>query len=449
MKVRTMSRNLKMFLIPSLIGLFLFMTPISFQDSVTIPIAVMAKTLENLLKEHLTLIVTSLVSISALFSLLFTLKEPSWLKKHSFLEDLFVVSKPWLIVKIVGAIFVLISFFKIGPNHIWSDATGGLLLNDLMPVLFSVFIFAGLFLPLLLNFGLLEFIGTLLTKVMRPLFRLPGRAAIDCTTSWLGDGTVGVMLTNRQFEDKIYTQREAAVVGTTFSAVSITFSMVVITQVKLEHLFIPFYLTVCLTGIIVALIIPRIPPLSRKKDIHIDGTPADNLEETIPEGKNAWSYGFELALERASSIKSLKSEVRLGIMTAAEMIFGVLPVVMGIGTIALILAEHTPIFMILGKPFVPFLELLRIPEAAAASGTIVVGFADMFIPSILASSIDSEVTRFTIAALSVTQLIYMSEVGALLLGSKIPVNFIELFVIFLLRTVISLPVIAILAHLIV
>ncbi|MFA0071128.1 YjiH family protein, partial [Vibrio breoganii] len=49
---------------------------------------------------------------------------------------------------------------------------------------------------------------------------------------------------------------------------------------------------------------------------------------------------------------------------------------------------------------------------------------------------------------SVTQLIYMSEVGALLLGSKIPVNILELFVIFILRTLITLPVIAGVAHLI-
>ena len=67
--------------------------------------------------------------------------------------------------------------------------------------------------------------------------------------------------------------------------------------------------------------------------------------------------------------------------------------------------------------------------------------ADMFIP------IESDITRFVIAAMSVTQLIYMSEVGALLLGSKIPVKLWELFVIFLLRTLVTLPVIAGVAHL--
>ena len=69
-----------------------------------------------------------------------------------------------------------------------------------------------------------------------------------------------------------------------------------------------------------------------------------------------------------------------------------------------------------------------------------VGFADMFVPSILATSIESDFTRFIIAVVSVSQLIYMSEVGALLIGSRIPVTLIEMFVIFVLRTLVALPV---------
>lgn len=55
-------------------------------------------------------------------------------------------------------------------------------------------------------------------------------------------------------------------------------------------------------------------------------------------------------------------------------------------------------------------------------------------------------TRFIIACLSVTQLIYMSEVGGLLLGSKIPVTFVDLVLIFIVRTLITLPVIVLCAH---
>ena len=47
-----------------------------------------------------------------------------------------------------------------------------------------------------------------------------------------------------------------------------------------------------------------------------------------------------------------------------------------------------------------------------------------------------------------TRVIYLSEVGGLILGSKIPVNLLELFIIFLERTIISLLIAAPVAHLI-
>jgi nucleoside recognition membrane protein YjiH len=436
------------FLIPSLIGLFLFMAPISYQGDLTIPVAILAKSIQAVFGESLVAIITAIVAFMSVASVLSTIFKPAFITSSSFLNGLFNPSPLWLLVRMIGGAAAFMAFFQVGPEFIWEENTGGLVLEGLLPTLFSVFIFAGLLLPLLLNFGLLELFGTLLSKVMRPIFNLPGRSAIDCMASWLGDGSVGILLTSKQYEKKFYTQREAAVVGTTFSAVSITFSLVVIAQVELEHLFLPFYAAICLAGIVAAVIIPRLPPLSMKKDTFIDGSKPHKDADAIPAGHSTFSWGLELAVNKASQVKSAKSVFGEGVRNAVDMVFGVLPVVMGLGTMALVIAEYTSVFSFLGQPFIPFLELLGVPEAVAASETIVVGFADMFIPAILAASIDNEMTRFVIAAMSVTQLIYMSEVGALLLGSKIPVNILELFVIFILRTLITLPVIAGVAHLI-
>ncbi|CAH6877165.1 Gate domain-containing protein [Vibrio chagasii] len=436
------------FLIPSLIGLFLFMAPISYQGDLTIPVAILAKSIQAVFGEYLVSIITAIVAFMSVASVLSTIFKPRFITSNSFLNGLFNPSPLWLLVRLIGGAAAFMAFFQVGPEFIWEENTGGLVLEGLLPTLFSVFIFAGLLLPLLLNFGLLELFGTLLSKVMRPIFNLPGRSAIDCMASWLGDGSVGILLTSKQYEKKFYTQREAAVVGTTFSAVSITFSLVVIAQVELEHLFLPFYAAICLAGIVAAVIIPRLPPLSMKKDTFIDGSKPEKDADAIPAGHSTFSWGLELAVNKASQVKSVKSVFSEGVRNAVDMVFGVLPVVMGLGTMALVIAEYTSVFSFLGQPFIPFLELLGVPEAVAASETIVVGFADMFIPAILAASIDNEMTRFVIAAMSVTQLIYMSEVGALLLGSKIPVNIAELFIIFILRTLITLPVIAGVAHLI-
>lgn len=436
--------SLLKFIIPSFIGILLFMTPFKIEGQFTIPIAFLSNYAVKIFNNILPLIVMCLISISAIGSILIKIFKTD----NKILNSLFNVTPIWLAGRITGMVLSVMTYFKIGPEFIWSDSTGGMVLFSLLPLLVSVFLFAGLFLPLLLNHGLLEFVGALFTKVMRPIFKLPGRSSIDCITSWLGDGTIGILLTSKQFEEGFYTKKEASIIGTSFSAVSITFSLMVITQVGLGHMFVPFYLTVTLTGIIAAIIVPRIPPLSRKSNTYINGSAPKKDMDTIPAGYNAFTYGLEKAVEKAESNFSIKEFFTDGIKNVIDMWFGVLPIVMAMGGISLIIAEYTSFFEVLGTPFIPLLNLLGVPEAAAASQTLVVGFADMFIPSVLASTITNEMTRFIIACISVTQLIYMSEVGGLLLGSKIPVKLIDLILIFLERTLVSLPIIVLCANII-
>lgn len=435
------------FIIPSLIGVFLFMFPLKTDDGVTIPIALLAGIVQDALAGRLSAIMMVIIVLTAVFTLIAKMAGKDALQKTPFFQQLFYVSLFWTITRVIAAIFAVMVYFELGPSFIHGADTGKMLLDDLLHVLFAVFLFAGLFLPLLMNFGLLELVGTMMTKIMRPLFKLPGRASIDSLASWIGDGTIGILLTSKQYEEGNYTKREAAVIGTTFSIVSITFSLVIIGEVGLQHMFVPFYLTVLFAGFVAALIMPRIPPLSRKADRYIDPD-SDGVSEEIPEGYNVFTYGYKKAIDRGRKETSFYRFIKEGLQNILDMWMGVAPVVMAFGLTALIIAENTPLFSWLGVPFIPVLEWMQVPSATAASETILIGFADMFLPAILASGIEEEITRFIIAALSVTQLIYMSEVGGLLLGSKVPVSFKDLVVIFLLRTLITLPVIILIAHLI-
>lgn len=435
-----------LFVIPSLIGILLFMAPIKYNGEVTISIAILSGGLQNLLGPSIPYIMTFIIILTVIGTLAAKFFKVPFIANSPFLTTLFNVNIVWVLARIFGAIFAVMVLFNLGPEWIGSEKTGGTVLFDLLPILFSVFFFAGLLLPLLLNFGILELFGALFSKIMRPIFKLPGRSSIGCAASWLGDGTIGVLLTSKQYEEGYYSKREAAVIGTTFSVVSITFSLIIISQVGLGHMFVPFYLTVLISGVIAAIIMPRIPPLSRKPDTyHVEN--GTDKKETIPEGYNPLSWGIKLAIERASKNRGVKEFLIDGGKNVLDMWMGVAPIVMAMGTIALVIANYTPFFQWIGLPFIPILELLQIPEAKEASQTILIGFADMFLPSVLAAGIESELTRFVIACLSVTQLIYMSEVGGLLLGSKIPVTFKDLVLIFLLRTVITLPIIVGIAHL--
>lgn len=435
------------FIIPSMLGVILLMVPFSLNGEITLLVAVWADFIEKYLGTFMPSVAVGLISISFIGVMFTKAFQPQFILGNDFLRNLFDIGPFALLTRTLAFVFGIMALFQVGPEFIWSEDTGSNILFGLLTTLVAIFFFAGYVLPLLLDFGLLELFGTLMRKIMRPIFTLPGRSSVDSLVSWLGDGTIGVMLTNKQYEEGFYTKREAAVIGTTFSLVSIDFTIVVLMKLDLTHMFIPYYGTIVIAGLAAALIMPRIPPLSRKADTYYEETEAQE-EEEIPSHTSLFSWGIQLAAERAEKIKSAVPVLRGGTQNVLAMWLEVVPVVMAIGTIATILAEYTPLFTWLGMPFVPILNLLQIPEAGAAAQTVVVGFADMFLPAILASGIETEMTRFVIGTLSVTQLIYMSEVGALLLGSKLPINIKDLIIIFILRTLITLPIIALMAHLI-
>ncbi|GGP15338.1 YjiH family protein [Oceanobacillus neutriphilus] len=437
--------NIIKFIIPSLLGLFLFLYPLPTKDGFTIPIAFLAGILEGAIDNYLSLIMMIVILLTAIFTISAKFGGKSSFKRFPFLHQLFYTTWFWTITRFLAAVFAVMVYFQIGPEFVYNEDTGGMLLDSLLHTLFVTFLFAGLFLPFLTNFGLLEFFGGIMRNIMRPLFRLPGRASVDSLASWVGDATIGVLLTNKQYEEGYYTKREAAIISTTFSVVSITFTLVILQQVGLEHMFLPFYLTILIAGGIAAFIMPRIPPLSGMANTYIDGKERTD-DEKIPESENAVTFGFKNALRRAEKETSFRTFFVDGGKNILDMWFGVTPVVMAFGTIAVIIAEYTPLFQWLGMPFVPILELMQIPFAHEASETLLIGFADMFLPAILITGVEAEITRFIIAALSVTQLIFMSEVGGLILGTKIPVSFRHLAIIFLIRTAITLPIITVIAH---
>lgn len=448
-------KSMAEFLIPSFIGIILFMIPIKYDGKWTIFVKILADKIGETLGSFLPVLCVIIVTISAVMSII-GLAKPKFITENRILNEAFTTTPVWAIIRAVGCVFIWLTYLKVGENgkgvlHMLTEGNadggaGGFVLDALLTVLVIIFAIAGLLLPLLLDFGLLEFVGALLTKIMRPVFKIPGRAAVDCFTSWIGDGTLGVMLTCNQYEGGYYSAREASVIATTFSAVSITFSIVVLAQVGLMEYFGVYYLAICLIGIVCAVICPRIPPLSMKKDSYLVEGRA--MPESIPEGySSSVDYGISLAVKRVQEHKGIGEFLSNGLKNAVGMWFGVMPVVMCIGTIALALSNNTQIFEILGKPFLPLLNLLQVPEAAAASKTMIVGFTDMFTPSVIAAAgVTSAMTKFIIAVISVTQLIYLSEVGGLILGSKLPVNIVELFIIFIERTIISLLIVTPIAH---
>src|SRR5690625_6509738 len=106
----------------------------------------------------------------------------------------------------------------------------------LLTTLIVWFFVAAYLMALLMNFGVMEFFGSLLRGVIKPLFTLPGRSAIDLLASWVGNVNVGVVLTREQHKDGFYTGREAAAIATCFSTVSLPFCLVIAGMLDIDHI---------------------------------------------------------------------------------------------------------------------------------------------------------------------------------------------------------------------
>ena len=438
-------QDLLKFIIPSSIGVLLFLTPIFIDGRATIGMGILVDLLRDATQDYLPAFATMLLLVSCLCSTYFSLfrKNKSNIPINQ-IQQIFTTSPAWLILRILGSLFAVLVLFNIGPEWISSPATGGTMLFQLAGTLTVFFLVACFLLPFLIDYGVAEFMGTLLQKPFLWAFRLPGRASIDTLASWLGSAPVGVLITIQQYEKGYYSGREAAVIATNFSIASIAFCALVAKLIEIDHRFFEFYFSIMFSGLIAALIIPRIWPLARKKDIYL--IEQDGFTDKPEAGTGLFRWALIQGINKARTAPNLKQLLKNAFINLLDIWFSLLPSVVAIGTIVLALTEFTPIFTIMTKPLVPILELMQIPEAATAAPAFLVGFADMYLPAVIGKNIASEMTRFVIGCVSIIQIIYMTEVGTLILKSKIPLQIGELFLIFTLRTLITLPIITAIAH---
>ncbi|MEJ8767270.1 YjiH family protein [Oceanobacillus sp. HCA-5259] len=433
------------FIIPSLFGVIIFLMPVRDADNnFNIPLGVITEFFIDLFSSFLPFVITLVIILSTVLSVIAYFFKPKFITSSRMLSSMFNTSFFWLVIRVIGMAAVIMTHYQVGLRVVYSDSTGGTMMG-LLTTLIMWFLVASFLMPYLINFGIMEFTGTLLRGVIRPLFTLPGRSAIDLLASWIGNVNVGVVLTREQYNTGFYTGREAVAIATNFSTVSLPFCLVIARMLEVDHIFPIFYLTIVIAGIICAMIIPRIPPVSRIPDtFHVE----NHYTEVVPKNKSKFAWALEQAVKRAEKSGSLKTQLKQGYEVFVDISFVLIPQVMAIGTIALIIAEYTSFFTIISQPMVYVLEFLRIPEAQAAAPATITGFIDMFIPAVLASGIETEITRFFIGALSLVQIIYLTEMATLIIISKMPANFWDLLIIFIQRTIISMPIIAIIAHII-
>lgn len=437
-------KNLLKFILGSAFGVLMFLVPIPQGESFTTLLDFIKTFLKNLLGGSLPYILVVLMVISGVLTLYDFICRPDWIRKNHYLKRGFSATPFYLVSKLLGVVITCLVVFHIGPEFIISVDTGATIV-DLCCTLVCIVLSFSFILPFLTDCGIMEFLGVLLRPVVRPLFGVPGRASIDLIASWFGASNAAVILTREQYMKGFYTKKEAGYIMTNFSLVSIPFCLLIASTVGIANLFPAFYLCICIVGIILAVIIARIPPIRTLPNTYQEQA-GKQINEEVPQDKGRLAYALELSCKRAEGFNA-KGVLKSGLEVVVGMLFDLIPIVVAWGTVALIIATYTPVFKWISYPMGMYLKLLGVEEAFAVAPATLVGFTDMFIPALLITGIQSVKTKFIIGVLSLVQIIYLTEVGTIIIKSEIPLNLWKLFVIFLERTLIAIPLIVLFANL--
>jgi nucleoside recognition membrane protein YjiH len=263
--------------------------------------------------------------------------------------------------------------------------------------------------------------------------------------SWFSSSAASVIITRDQHERGFYTGREAAAICVNFTLVSLPFTFVVASTIGLTAHFALFYLVICVTSILLAMIMPRIWPLRGIKDEYLPEV-GKQIQEEVPQNISMFNQAVKLANERASGTGAA-NVAKSGFSNWLNIFMDLIPVILAWGTVALIINEMTPIFQWLSWPFAHLLHFLQVEGAMDYAHLTIVGFIDMFLPAILMGTEAPIHTRFILGTLSIVQIIYMAETGILILKSRIPLNIGHLAIIFVMRTVFALPIIVLFTRL--
>ncbi len=446
-----MNTNAKLkFILMSLIGFIFFIVPISIDGE------------SKIFMSHFVFFVTEnfldlfllLTQVLAVITLIGTIGIKFFKGKNAFLDEVFDTSLINVILRILGSVLYLAvlngwfaetSFIQLFVH----EYTGGVLAGEdgLLTTLYLTFFIGLLALPLLTHFGAVEFLGILCSPFMKKVFKVPGFSAVDAIASFVGDGTIGIVVTDNQYQRGYYSKKEAYIIATNFSIVGIAFAASVASKLGFDDTFFLFYSSIAIVTVVIAFISARLPYKKYDDTYYNNVTP---VEQTISNDETVFSQAFNTAVQQAEKAKYLDI-VKESFKNICNIYIGFLPIIMIVGTFSLVLAENTSIFSALDFLLVPIYQTFGFTKEVALemAPASIVGITDMYLPALFIEGSSSEAARFFIGVLSFTQLIYFSETGMILVKSKLDVNLFNVISIFVYRTILSLPLVLILVKILV
>tara|TARA_R110002095_G_scaffold45666_2_gene40983 strand:+ start:885 stop:2210 length:1326 start_codon:yes stop_codon:yes gene_type:complete len=406
--------------IPSFMGIMVFFVPVTIADKNTI------------LLDHLVIWCESLLSDnSQWYALLLIIGGCVLPVMNKFWQQGFG-SIVFTIFKFIGLVLAGMVILKAGPAALYEPFMLEFLWNALVIPVGILVPIGAIFMPLLVNYGLVELVGTLTQPFMRLTFQVPGRSAIDAVASFITSFAVGLLITNKAYLSGEYSAKEAAIIATGFSTVSVAFMVIVARTLGLMDIWVMFFIATLFTTVVVTAITARIPPISNMDDF------SENRELTPNKGDRV-STAVAEAIGVANSPKKFLMLVKSDLKDGIVMTMTILPTILSVGTVSLLIEKYTPVFDYIGYIFYPITLLFGMENGLELSSAVSTSYSEMFLPALIMAEADI-VSKLVAGITAISSILFVSASIPCIMATSIPISFYGLTVIWALRTALTLVV---------
>jgi len=420
-------KPLLLFIVWSILGSFVFFVPIKIDDTTTIPLDHILTVIQN----HLPWFGPIFTLVIIIIGGILPFYDKSW-KRDS-------VTIVLSALKLLGIGAGFMAYFSLGPEWLMKEDVLPFLWTKVAVPVAIIVPLGSIFLTFILCYGLLEFIGVLMRPIMRPVWKLPGRAAVDAVTSFVGSFSIAMILTNRVYKEGKYTEREAAIILTGFSSVSASFMIIVAKTLGLMDIWNIFFWTTLLVTYLVTAITARVYPIRNFRNEYFNGP---GKPERKPEGKLLPS-AFREGLAAAANAGPLPGNIWMNLKDGMAMNFRLISTIVSVGLISLVLVNTTPVFDYIGYIFYPFTYLIGVPDHALVAKLTAVAGAEMFMPSAIVSGVAgvAVTTKFVVGVLSISLILFFSGSIPCILATDVRLGIKNLLIIMFERAALSLLIV--------
>nr|WP_304973213.1 nucleoside recognition domain-containing protein [uncultured Schaedlerella sp.] len=348
-------------------------------------------------------------------------------------------------MSLMGTACIALYILDLAPSFLMEERFMPFIMKQ---VLYPTLLYTGIspfFMPFLLNWGLLESVGVLFKPILRPLFKLPGRAAVITVSAFFGSAPVGIITVDNLYKDGRFTHKEAFFMGTSFSTTAISF-MVILSELGEITEFWGIYFFACLAGLaLIAIVMVRIYPTAGQPVSTYGGQVYEKEEDTDQETA-LFIRMLEAGYKKAGNALGLRQNCISMVRNSGTLLCNMIGSSCGMVILGLLLNYYTPILDWAGYLFYPFALFSGCADPMTVGKGAAAALVVPSLPAVYAAMEENLVSKIVLCSMPVLSIVSIPLTMPVFFNTTVKYSAKDLFLIYVERMILNIIIVSAIIH---